>query len=314
MDAVAQLNETDVSTILFPTVGIFAPLLESRRTEIKDAVKTYKYGATDRHQLDVYLPSSQPGSKAPILFFLYGGGFVQGARQLPAPIDLAYGNLGTYFAKHGFVTVVADYQLAPNVTFPAPAEDVRDAVAWVVDNAAEVGSGKVELDTEKVFVIGHSAGGVHLLTSLLHPPVLAGLAGDKYKKALKGAVALSPPYRSGPTHDVSPNPKSEQAEHLYYGSAEFAAKHTLIPLLQAHPDSAAALPPLALVQCEYDPPWFLATRKEWDEALAAAGVPKPKEIQAKGHNHISVTLALNADGAQAGEKWAEEVVEWMKGL
>ncbi|KAF7318449.1 Esterase lipase thioesterase family protein [Mycena chlorophos] len=197
MDAVAQLKETDVGTILFPTVGIFAPLLESRRAEIKDAVKTYKYGATDRHQLDVYLPSSQSGTKAPILFFLYGGGFVQGARQLPAPIDLAYGNLGTYFAKHGFVTVVADYQLAPSVTFPAPAEDLRDAVAWVVDNAAEVGSGKVELDTEKVFVIGHSAGGVHLLTSLLHPPVLAGPAGDKYKKALKGAVALSPPYRSG---------------------------------------------------------------------------------------------------------------------
>ena len=54
-------------------------------------------------QLDVYYPdpSSVSDDRVPVLFFVYGGGFTSGSRRIPSPFDLAYSNLGTFFAKRG---------------------------------------------------------------------------------------------------------------------------------------------------------------------------------------------------------------------
>ncbi|KAJ7056091.1 Alpha/Beta hydrolase protein [Mycena amicta] len=312
MEAVAQMEETEIMKILFPTIGAFVPLLEYKRQEILAAPKTFQYGEMDRHQLDVYYPSAPPSgttSKHPILFFLYGGGFVQGARRFPAPVDLAYGNLGTYFAAQGFVTVIPDYRLVPSVVFPAPAEDVRDAIAWVLEHPAELG----QADTERVFLLGHSVGGVHALTMLLHPPILAGERGQKVKDAIKGAVLASSPYHFSPAGVLLPNSTTTDAATAYYGSPESTEAYSPLGLLLSSPTPATVLPPLALVSCEKDPTWFTAVGKDWVKATSEL-VPKPKEIFAKGHNHISITFALGAEDSESGEQWAEEVVVWMNGL
>ncbi len=57
-------------------------------------------------QLDVYYPDPaavSPNGPVPVLFFIYGGGFVFGERQEKPPFDLGYGNLGAFFAKRGYV-------------------------------------------------------------------------------------------------------------------------------------------------------------------------------------------------------------------
>ena len=57
-------------------------------------------------QLDVYYPdpAAVPGNgPVPVLFFIYGGGFVMGDRKYKPPLDLGYANLGTFFAKRGYV-------------------------------------------------------------------------------------------------------------------------------------------------------------------------------------------------------------------
>ena len=42
-----------------------------------------------------------PGKKAPILVFVYGGGWASGDRVFPPPYDLGYTNVGAFFAKKG---------------------------------------------------------------------------------------------------------------------------------------------------------------------------------------------------------------------
>lgn len=52
-------------------------------------------------QADVYWPPSGESSSAPLLVFVYGGGFRSGARVFPPPHDLTYRNVGAFFAKQG---------------------------------------------------------------------------------------------------------------------------------------------------------------------------------------------------------------------
>ena len=45
-----------------------------------------------------------PNKPVPVLFFIYGGGFTSGDRKLAPPYDLAYSNVGVFFAKRGYVS------------------------------------------------------------------------------------------------------------------------------------------------------------------------------------------------------------------
>ena len=77
------------------------------------------YGPHPRQQMDVYFPQT-PGKDRPVLLFLHGGGFIRGDKA-----DRA--NLGWWGARQGFVTVLANYRLAPEVNWPAGAQDVVTA-------------------------------------------------------------------------------------------------------------------------------------------------------------------------------------------
>ncbi|KAK7036205.1 esterase lipase thioesterase family protein [Favolaschia claudopus] len=254
MDAIAQMQETDIMTILLPTISTFVPLLEPKREEILNARKTFKYGNTDRHQLDVYYPPPPPSggrltNPSPILLYIYGGGFVSGEKTLPTPADLAYGNVGLYFASHGFVTIIPDYRLAPQTTYPGPAEDLRDALAWVVAHPEHLGD---SADTSSVFFLGHSAGGTHTMTLLLEPSILASAPG--LAKRIKGAAIASTPF------------------HFDLGEAGGGAD-------------------LALITCERDPEWFKIVLRDFHKELGERKV-ESKLVVADVHTHISFSFAL----------------------
>ncbi|KAJ7804184.1 Alpha/Beta hydrolase protein [Mycena olivaceomarginata] len=302
MEAVSQMKETDIMTILFPTISVFVPLLEPKREEITKARKTFKYGPTDRHQLDVYTPSDT-SKKHPLLFWVYGGGFVTGERTLAAPIDLAYGNIGVYFAARGFVTIVPDYRLTPGATYPGAAEDLRDALVWTVSHPDELGPAA---DTASAYFLAHSAGGVHALTLLLEPSVLS--AAPELRAHIKGAIIASAPSHFEPVgHDVGPR----DATNMYYGSPEATMAHAPLTLFRALPDEAVkSLPPLALIECERDPEWFKVVIGDFHKALGERGVKAPL-ILAQGHNHISFSYAISTG---QGEGWAEDVVAWINSL
>lgn len=104
-----------------------------------------------RNVLDVYRPQGARG--APVLVFVHGGGWTSGDK-------LFYGYLGRAFASRGYVTVIPNYRLSPEVRHPVHVRDVARAVAWVYRAIASYGG-----DPERIVLMGHSAGG-HLVSLL----------------------------------------------------------------------------------------------------------------------------------------------------
>jgi len=103
------------------------------------------FGAEPRQRLDVWAPK-QAGAKRPVIVFFYGGSWNSGLRE-------GYGFAARALAARGFVVVVPDYRLVPDVRWPGFVEDGAAAVRWVLANVAAHGG-----DPEKVAVMGHSAG------------------------------------------------------------------------------------------------------------------------------------------------------------
>ena len=110
------------------------------------AVRGAAYGPLVRHKLDVWVPANPPATPLPVIVFFYGGGWVSGDRG-------DYGFAGRAFAAQGFVTIVADYRLVPEVRFPAFLQDGALAVKWARDHAARYGG-----DPQRISLVGHSAG------------------------------------------------------------------------------------------------------------------------------------------------------------
>ncbi|TFL03411.1 Alpha/Beta hydrolase protein, partial [Pterulicium gracile] len=304
MEAIAKITTyDDILSLLIPSAEAFAPILRDSPL-LKQYIstrKTFQFGTTDRHQLDVYYPPPT-STAAPVLFYSYGGGFVAGARTLSHPaseaLSLGYGNVGSYFAYKGFVTIIADYRLAPAFRYPAAAIDVRDAVEWVFQNQDAIvnGSDVKALDKERVFILGASAGAAHVITALLSPDVspvgvrLAGIA------TLGGAFALADEEKT--TRNVD----------AYWGSQELARRTQPLTLVQEQRERVKEMPPWLFIEAENEPEFVKAGGKLTREALH--GRQDVPHLIAKGHNHISVTFSLGT-GNREGEEWADEFVRWM---
>lgn len=110
------------------------------------AVRGAAYGDRDRQKLDVWIPSKTAHEPRPVVIFFYGGGWVSGDRA-------DYGFAGRALAANGFVTIVADYRLVPEVRFPLFVEDGARAVRWVRDHVSKFGG-----DPKRICLVGHSAG------------------------------------------------------------------------------------------------------------------------------------------------------------
>ncbi|KAG6856969.1 hypothetical protein H0H87_011639 [Tephrocybe sp. NHM501043] len=308
METIAQLKSKAIIDIIEPTVGAFTPLLEANRASIQEIPKkTFQYGPTDRHQLDVYYPiTPSTTGKAQILVWIYGGGFVTGERQMPAPADLVYASVGSFFAHNGFIVIIPDYRLSPTTVFPGAAEDVRDATLWAIKNPQYLTSPTTpNPDTNSIFLMGHSAGAVHAFASLILPkspesavllPSIAGLILHA------GAHHLEDFDRKDPWYAIA-------AQH-YSGEEGLIANSSIGLLRSASDDTIADLPRTLLVAAEWEPEWLLKSCDDFGEALEARTGKKVVRIVAKGHNHLSPNWAA---GTGQGEEWAKEVIAWMRG-
>lgn len=145
------------------------------------------YGPDPRQRLDVYAP---PGAAdRPVVVFIYGGSWQSGARR-------DYRFVGARLAAAGFITVVPDYRLYPQASFPAFVEDAAAAVAWTARHVAGYGG-----DAGRIVVAGHSAGAQIAALAVLDRRYLpadvvpAGLVG------IAGPYAFDPFERAG-TRDV----------------------------------------------------------------------------------------------------------------
>lgn len=119
--------------------------------------------AGQRLRLDVYHPPASFEGPRPAVVHIHGGGWVVGSRaEQGIPIV-------ALLSDRGYVCFNISYRLSPGATWPEHLVDVKRAIAWVREHAAEYG-----VDPSFVAVIGGSAGG-HLtaMTALTqHEPAL----------------------------------------------------------------------------------------------------------------------------------------------
>ena len=83
------------------------------------------YGRLSRQLLDIYTPEGALG-QCPVILFFHGGLWQSGARGDAAFVAVA-------LARLGFVVVVPDYRLWPEVGYPQFIDDCKAAAQWVVD-------------------------------------------------------------------------------------------------------------------------------------------------------------------------------------
>ncbi len=149
------------------------------------------YGPLPRHQLDVYTPTSAPPAAGwPTVVFFYGGNWVSGERG-------DYKFMGEALAARGVLTLIADYRLYPEITYPDFLEDCARAMAWGFEHAKSLGG-----DPKRVFVMGHSAGGYNAAMLALDPRWLAAV--NHSPKELDGWIGLAGAYEFYPLEPGQP--------------------------------------------------------------------------------------------------------------
>ena len=108
----------------FAQVTIFSPfnLAEAMDQGVKKTTDI-PYADGKRKKLDVYMPEDAK-EPAPVVMFIYGGAWRAGDK-------FEYEFVGRALAASGFVTVIADYRLYPEVKYPEFLDDNAQAMRWV---------------------------------------------------------------------------------------------------------------------------------------------------------------------------------------
>ncbi len=129
-------------------VTIFSPfnVPGSVDENVRVLAKDVPYADGARQKLDIYGPSEPQGLLSPVVMFIYGGSWRSGDK-------FEYEFVCRGLAAQGFVCVIADYRLFPEVKYPQFLNDCAQAVKWIEDNITNYGG-----DTKRFFLAGHSAG------------------------------------------------------------------------------------------------------------------------------------------------------------
>ncbi|HRA28287.1 MAG TPA: alpha/beta hydrolase [Acinetobacter johnsonii] len=114
------------------------------------------YGLRARHRLDLFRTQT-PREHRPLIVFVHGGAWMHGDKK-------DYRFIGEAFAKEGFDVAVINYHLAPEHIFPTSIDDLSLAL-----NYLNVHQLKYQISTEKVVLMGHSAGAFNVMSALYHP-------------------------------------------------------------------------------------------------------------------------------------------------
>ncbi len=138
------------------------------------------YGDQPRQALDVYHPVTPPSTPLPVMVFFYGGSWVSGSKQ-----DYLF--VAEALVSRGYVVVIADYRLYPQVKFPALMQDPAQVLRWVIQSIATYHG-----DPRHLFVMGHSAG-AHLATMLSLDPAYLAEVGLQ-PTCISGTIGLAGPY------------------------------------------------------------------------------------------------------------------------
>ncbi len=199
-----------------------------------------------RNVLDIYR-SRDARDRAPILLFVHGGAWDHGDKKSCAPYAIR-------FALRGYVCVAMNYRLSQEAPFPAAVDDVRAALAWVRDHAAEFGG-----DAERVALVGQSAGA--------HLAMLAAYERDRTVASPKCVVEFY-----GPVDLTDPKARTMKSVRRFLGAKYRSAPDRFrVASPMAHVSSQS--PPTLILHGSVDDLVPIRQADKLAHALESAGVP-----------------------------------------
>lgn len=244
----------------------------------------------------VYRPGGS-GERRPLLVWCHGGAWLGGGLDMPE----ADATAREICHRAEAVVVSVDYRLAVfGVHYPVPHDDVVAATRWAIAHAEELGAGRVVIG-------GASAGanlaagvclrlrdegvplaGLMLLYPAVHPVMPAPTAELESKlEHLPRAAAFAEPIFSAVVENYLGAPASEADGYAMAGVAELAG-----------------LPPVLVVNCEYD--GLRASGETLSRQLAAAGVDVDERcVEGVLHGH------LNSPWLPAAQRTYAEMADWL---
>ncbi len=220
------------------------------------------YGPQPRQALDVYTPVDR-ADPAPVVVFFYGGSWKYGSRK-------QYEFVAEALTGRGYMAVIPDYRVYPDVSFPAFVEDGASALRWVHDHIAEYGG-----DPERIYVMGHSAGAYIAAMLSLDSRYLAGAGLSP--AVIRAMVGLSGPYAFEPL-------KYKSVRAVF---ADHPDPSDLRPINFA--DGTA--PPMLLIHGGDDTTVVPSNSRTLADKIENAG-GEVRYMEVAGSGHIAVVLAL----------------------
>ena len=122
-------------------------------TNVRVETNVAYLGVDRSEKADIYSPLEMPKDKRlPAILVIHGGGFNDGDKARPREMNIA-----TNLVPQGYVCMSINYLLRKktgDVTWPQSVYDAKAAVRWLRENA-----GRLQIDPDRIGVIGCSAGG-----------------------------------------------------------------------------------------------------------------------------------------------------------
>jgi len=257
--SLATLLLSACSAVSFGIANFPARFAHSERTA------NVLFGPAGWQRVDVYQPQHTAGP-VPVIVFWYGGGWTAGDKD-------EYRFVGTALASLGFVAVLPDYRVYPEVKFPAFLDDAAAAVAWTQSHSAQFGG-----DPHRIVLMGHSAG-AHMAAMLaINPEYLRRAGVDTHN--VVGLIGLSGPY------ELAPNTPTL--------NAIFAAPYTPHDW-QVLPFVSSDDPPTLLVHGASDSLVWVSNSLHLADALRQKNVPVQLDVYPnRGHGDTVAALSWAA--------------------
>jgi acetyl esterase/lipase len=261
--------------------AIYAPLQVKAP---KDGVKhtdNLAYGRDPAQRLDVYEPTVRTIDPLPVLIFIHGGGFTHGDKSPPG--SPFYANVGYWFARHGVITVLADYRLAPKYKWPTQAKDMAGIVAWTHAHIAEYGG-----SPKRIFLMGQAAGASDVAAYALERR-FQPLAGPGIEAAIFYSGLYDPAFeaKAAPRFGmVGPGGPNE----AYYG------KKLRLYAMRSTMEHITAPPlPILIIDNELDPPLVQVEAGMMFGALCRRDPECPRLLWVPYHVAGSAMFTINTD-------------------
>jgi len=244
----------------------------------------YVPGGGHRQQLDLCLPE---GRGFPLILYVHEGSLTGGDRK-----DEDYPKIAEALRRAGYGVAVMSYRLFPNDRWPAPADDVASAIAWLEAHAAERGA-----RADRLFLIGHSSGATLVARVCSDPRYLARVR--RSPRDIAGAVVMGTILRDQEFEESLE--RATRAGHrarvdsLFRADPDYAMYGSVESYLDSWPlrHVSGAMPPMLITVAEterFQPP-CLPHAEAFRDSARRLGARVEVEVL-KDRNHYSAMRKL----------------------